>query len=87
VWSYCLGAIGITGFLLVVLRRPRTGWLINICAQVVWFVYGIATRQYGFLITSGVYAFAYFRLLRTATQVGSTGSDPVAQQRIANVRR
>ena len=86
-WSYCLGILGITGFLLVASRRPRVGWSINICAQVVWFVYGCVTRQYGFLVTAAVFAFAYIRLLRAATRVAAPGSDPVAQQRIANVRR
>ena len=79
-WAYCLGALGITGFLLVASRRPRAGWSINISAQVAWFAYGITTRQYGFLITSAVFAFAYIRLLRATTQAAAPRPDPTAQR-------
>jgi hypothetical protein len=64
-WSYLLAGLGVTG-LLIAATRPKVGWWFNIGAQAVWLVYGVATRQWGFLASSAVYTFAYVRLLRRA---------------------
>lgn len=64
-WSFVLGAVGIVG-LAVAAHRPRIGWRINIAAQVLWLVYAVVTRQWGFLPMSVAYAVMYARLLRRA---------------------
>lgn len=64
-WSYVLTAIGVTG-LYIAAKRPRVGWWFNIGAQLVWITYAVATRQWGFLVSAGAYAFVYVRLLRRA---------------------
>jgi len=64
-WSYALAAIGVTG-LFIAATRPRVGWWFNVGAQFVWLAYGIATSQWGFIVTAVAYAFVYVRLLRRA---------------------
>ncbi len=62
-WSYVRAAAGVSGLYLAP-RWPRLGWSVNIAAQALWFTYGLATHQYGFLISSGFYSGAYLLLLR-----------------------
>lgn len=64
-WSYLLGAIGITG-LIIARTRPRLGWWFNIAAQVAWVWFAVDTRQWGFLAMSAGYSYAYVRLLIAA---------------------
>ena len=59
-WSWVLGFIGIVGFILAG-RKVWWSWYINIAAQIVWFAYAIVTEQYGFLITSILYAVVFTR--------------------------
>lgn len=65
-WSWILGFIGIAGFILTG-RKIWWAWYVNIGAQVVWFTYAIVTVQYGFLVSSIVYAavFSYNAYLWT----------------------
>ena len=64
-WSYCLSSLGITG-LWVAARHPCIGWPISIAAQLLWFVYGLATAQHGFWVAAVIYAYLYARHLRKA---------------------
>lgn len=57
-WSWILAAIGITGLYLAG-RNNKAGWLVGLSAQVLWFAYGISTRQWGFLVTAAGYAWVY----------------------------
>lgn len=66
-WSFVLAGLGLTG-LYIAANRPRVGWWFNVGAQLIWFAYGIATTQWGFIITAIAYAFVYLRLLRRAYQ-------------------
>lgn len=54
-WSYILTVVGITGFVLVG-RRFWWAWYVNLGCQVLWFSYGFATHQFGFLLSSFFYA-------------------------------
>lgn len=53
-WSWALAAVGVTGIYLTT-RHMWQGFLIGICAQVLWVAYAVVTNQWGFLAT----AFAY----------------------------
>lgn len=55
-WSYLLTAIGCTGIFLAG-RHNKYGWLLGVCAQVVWMTYGIVTAQYGFCVSAVFYGF------------------------------
>ena len=55
-WSYVLAAIGITGIWLAGRNDPR-GWLLGVCAQVVWMAYALNTEQYGFCLTALGYGY------------------------------
>jgi hypothetical protein len=49
IWSWVL-----TAFLLTVLymtgKKIRAGWIVGIVSQIIWLVYAITTKQYGFLV-------------------------------------
>ena len=50
--SWTLGGVAAVG-LLIVGRKKTWGWLFLVGAQAMWIVYGVTTRQYGF-IASGL---------------------------------
>jgi nicotinamide riboside transporter PnuC len=58
IWSWVLAAVGILGIYLAG-RKKAVGWLVGVGAQVLWFAYAIATRQWGFLVTAVAYAAVY----------------------------
>lgn len=62
-WSYVLMFFGVVGLYLIG-KKIKAGWYINIVAQVLWFIYAIATKQYGFLVSSVAYAATYYNGLR-----------------------
>lgn len=59
-WSYLLTAVGVTGLWLAG-RKSRIGWAVGLAAQVLWIAYAIATRQWGFIVSSIVYGAVYAR--------------------------
>ena len=62
-WSWILTAVGVTGLFLAGSRRSA-GWAIGLGAQVLWLVYAITTKQYGFVVSAFAYGFVYARNLR-----------------------
>ena len=79
-WSYILTAIGCAGIYLAG-RQNRYGWLLGVCAQVVWMTYAIATAQYGFCVSAVFYG--YFQgknfLKWRREQLEATAAVPVGQ--------
>lgn len=65
IWSWVLSSIGIFGLYLVS-NKKMWGWKVNIVAQVVWFVYAISTKQYGFIPACAAYGWVYYRNLKRA---------------------
>lgn len=59
-WSWLLAAVGVTG-LLVAGSKYWWGWMIGLGAQVLWFIYAVATRQYGFIVSAFAYGAVYAR--------------------------
>lgn len=57
-WSWILAAVGILGIYLAG-RKKAVGWLVGVGAQVLWLVYAVVTRQWGFLLTAVAYAGIY----------------------------
>jgi hypothetical protein len=59
-WSWVLGILGVTG-LLIAGNRVWWGWLINLVNEILWIVYAIRTKQYGFILMAIAYAAVYAR--------------------------
>jgi hypothetical protein len=55
-----LGTLGVTG-LLIAGNRVWWGWLINLVNEILWIVYAIRTKQYGFILMAIAYAAVYAR--------------------------
>lgn len=53
-WSWVLMGVGVTGIYLTT-RKLWIGFAIGLFAQVLWFVFGLVTEQYGFVVSSFVY--------------------------------
>ena len=62
-WSYLLTAVGVFGLWLAG-RKDRRGWMVGIGAQVLWFSYAIATRQWGFIVSCLAYSWVYIKNAR-----------------------
>lgn len=50
-WSLMLAFVGLIGWYLVGEKNPA-GWIVGIVNQVLFFMFGIRFKQYGFLITA-----------------------------------
>lgn len=59
-WSYILAIVGIFGLYLAG-NKVKWAWLIGAAAQVLWIIYGIVTKQYGFILSAVAYAWVYLR--------------------------
>lgn len=62
-WSWMLEGIGIIAAYLVG-RKLWQGWIVMILASVLWIVFGLRTRQYGFSVASMAFLVVYSRNLR-----------------------
>lgn len=54
IWSYVVTVVGLLGFILAG-RKVWWAWYVNIGCQALWFIFGLVTAQYGFIIASIVY--------------------------------
>jgi len=56
-WSWGLMVVGVTGIYLAGRggRAVIAGWIVGINAQLMWFVYALATKQYGFIVSAIAY--------------------------------
>lgn len=59
-WSWLLTAVGVTGFVLAG-RRVWWCWYVNLGCQGLWVTYAIVTRQFGFIVASGVYTIVFLQ--------------------------
>lgn len=58
IWSFTLAAIGILGIWLAG-KNSKWGWAVGLGAQVLWFIFAIVTKQYGFILTALAYGWVY----------------------------
>lgn len=49
IWSWPLSAIGIFGYFLLGVKHRRSGWLVGVLYNVLWVLYAVATKQWGFI--------------------------------------
>lgn len=60
IWSIVLGVIGICGIYLAGSRNIY-GWVLGFFAQILWFIFGLISGQYGFILSAFAYGFVYAR--------------------------
>ena len=53
-WSYLLTFVGAWGVLLAGLKDWR-GWAIGILSEILWILYAVLTKQYGFIFGALIY--------------------------------
>jgi len=59
-WSWVLACIGVFGIYFVG-RKTVWGWLVLLANEVIWIVYAVSTKQYGFIVSAIAYAIVYVR--------------------------
>lgn len=60
IWSILLAIVGIFGLYLAGSKK-RLGWMVGLFAQILWFIFAIITKQYGFILSSVAYGWVYAR--------------------------
>ena len=69
IWSWILAIIG-SGGIFVVGKKNVWGWLILMLNELLWTVYALVTKQYGFLVAVVLYSAAYIKSYREWRQDG-----------------
>jgi hypothetical protein len=59
-WSWVLAAIGVTGIFFVG-RKVIWAWLLLLFNEVLWIIYAVTTKQYGFIVAALAYGVVYIR--------------------------
>lgn len=59
-WSWLLMIVGVTGLWLAG-RKLWWAWLIGIFSEVLWIVYALVTKQYGFIAFAAAYMIVFSR--------------------------
>lgn len=53
-WSWLLMVVGVTGLFLAGKKR-KVGWMIGVGVQLLWIIYAIVSKQWGFIMSAFVY--------------------------------
>ncbi len=73
-WSWVLTVVGVTG-LWFAGRRKAYGWAIGLGAQLLWIVYAVVTRQWGFIASAFIYGAVYARNYATWRREQTKGDE------------
>ena len=68
-WGILLDGMLLTGTWLLGSKR-KVGWLVSLFSQVLWSVYAITTKQYGWFPGIALYSLSAFRGYRKWTREG-----------------
>lgn len=60
IWSVVLTIIGITGHYMSG-AKSHWGWFVGMCAQILWVVFAVQTKQYGFILAACLYFSIYWK--------------------------
>ena len=63
IWSVALGIAGLTGQYIIG-KKSHKGYVVGMLTQVLWFIFAIQTKQYGFILLSGSYFLIYWKSWR-----------------------
>lgn len=58
-WSWTLTAVGLAAT--AVAGRDRRGWLLCIGWEALWFIYGLTSKQWGFVASAALFAVVFGR--------------------------
>jgi hypothetical protein len=58
IWSFILAGIGVFGIYLAG-KKNKIGWAVGFFAQILWVIYALVTKQYGFIASACAYGFIY----------------------------
>lgn len=58
--EWIIAALGLTSYWMLA-RRNRIGWAVNAVSQLIWLHVAIATKQWPFVLLSGVYGYVSWR--------------------------
>lgn len=59
-WPWVLSALSLAGFWAVG-KKQRSGWLIALGAEVLWAIWTVLYREWGFLASCGPFMYIYLR--------------------------
>jgi hypothetical protein len=59
-WSWLLAVLGVSGMYFVG-KKTVWGWLVLLANEVIWVVYALVTKQYGFIVMAIAYAIVYIK--------------------------
>lgn len=59
-WSWLLAVLGVSGMYFVG-KKTVWGWLVLLANEVIWVVYALVTKQYGFILMAIAYAIVYIK--------------------------
>jgi hypothetical protein len=63
-FSWVLATFGITG-MVIAGRKIWWGWLVNLANEILWIIFAVTTRQYGFILMAIGYGAVYANNMRT----------------------
>jgi hypothetical protein len=59
-WSWILAAIGVTGIFFVG-RKVIWAWVLLLFNELLWIIYAVTTKQYGFIVAAIAYGIVYVK--------------------------
>lgn len=63
IWSVALGIAGITGQYIIG-KKSSKGYIVGMGTQILWLIFAIQTKQYGFILLSSMYFGVYWKSWR-----------------------
>lgn len=77
-WSYALSAVGLTVQYLA-MKAPRWAWIVGFISQFPWLWYAVVSNQWGFFISSTLYAAVYAYNYMVMRKKGRETADAVGE--------
>jgi len=62
IWSWLLSIVGAAGVFLTG-KKDWRGWAIGVLSELLWFIYAIVTKQYGFIFGCILYTTVFIKNL------------------------
>jgi len=59
-WSWILAIIGVTGIYFVG-KKTIWGWVVLGVNEILWIIYAVTTKQYGFIVAAIAYGIVYVK--------------------------